>query len=289
MNGQFVRWREATVHVAAHALHYGTGVFEGIRCYETAEGAAVFRLDAHLDRFFKSAEIYGIDIPFSSAELTDAICETIERNGFTSCYIRPIAHFGVGSLSLNPRACPVEVSILTWPWAPYLGAEGLASGVRVSVSSWRKFHSRMMPTIAKACGGYINSVLAVRQAMAAGFDEALLLDDEGNIAEGSGENLFVVRSGKILTNDERSSILLGVTRDAAICIARDLGLDVSVGAIRLADLMKADEAFFTGTAAEVTPVREVDGTNIGNGTKGPITAEVQRVFFEATSGNNPKY
>ena len=288
-NGEIIPWEDATTHVSAHALHYGSGVFEGIRCYETADGPAIFRLDEHLDRLYQSASVHGMDIPYEREELIEAICTLIERNGFKSCYVRPLCYFGSSSLSLHPANCPLEVVILVWPWAPYLGAEGLERGVRVTVSPWKKFHSEMMPTTAKACGQYINSILAVREAVSRGFDEALLLDVNGHIAEGSGENLFVVRNGKVLTNDERHSILLGITRDAVLTIAKDLGRDVTVGPISLDDLLNADEAFFTGTAAEVTPIREVDGTLINEGVRGPITKSIQSIFFSATAGRNERY
>ena len=288
-NGTIIPWRDATTHVSSHALHYGSGVFEGMRCYETEDGPAIFRLDEHLERLYQSAAVHGMPIPYQREELSEAICELIERNGFKSCYVRPLCYYGSSSLSLHPAKCPVEVVILVWPWAPYLGAEGLEHGVRVTVSPWKKFHSDMMPTTAKACGQYINSILAVRDAVSRGFDEALLLDTQGNIAEGSGENLFVVRDGEVLTNDERDSILLGITRDAVIQIARDLGHKVNVGPISLDDLLQADEAFFTGTAAEVTPIREVDGAFINDGQRGPVTQLIQNVFFSATSGRDERY
>jgi branched-chain amino acid aminotransferase len=289
MNGQVIPWRAATIHVSAHALHYGSGVFEGMRCYETPDGPAVFRLDAHLDRLYASAEIYGIAIPYTREELTEGVGEIVRRNGFRSCYVRPICYLGSRSLGVHPGDCPVEVVILAWPWAPYLGAAGLTQGVRVTVSPWRKFQSRMMPTTAKACGQYLNSMLAVRDAVNRGFAEALLLDADGHLAEGSGENLFIVRDGQLLTNDERHSILLGITRDAVLRIARDLGYHVEVRALHLEDLLSADEAFFTGTAAEVTPIREVDGAVVGKGAPGPVTDEIQRVFFAATSGRDQRY
>jgi branched-chain amino acid aminotransferase len=289
MDGRVIPWQNATTHVSAHALHYGSGVFEGMRCYETNDGPAVFRLDAHLERLYVSAEIHGITIPFTREELTDGVDEIVRLNNFRSCYVRPICYLGSGSLGVHPRNNPVEVVILAWPWAPYLGAEGLKQGVRVTVSPWRKFESRMMPTTAKACGQYLNSMLAVRDAVSRGFAEALLLDAEGHLAEGSGENLFIVREGKLLTNDERHSILLGITRDAVLTIARDLGYEVEIRALELEDLLSADEAFFTGTAAEVTPIREVDGTAIGKRTPGLVTEEIQRVFFDATSGRDQRY
>ena len=289
MNGRAIPWQNATTHVSAHALHYGSGVFEGIRCYETTDGAAVFRLDAHLDRLYSSAEIYGITIPYTREVLAGGINEIVRLNNFRSCYVRPICYLGSGSLAVHPGNNPVEVVILAWPWAPYLGVEGLKHGVRVTVSPWRKFQSRMMPTTAKACGQYLNSMLAVRDAVSRGYAEALLLDAEGHLAEGSGENLFIVRDGKLLTNDESHSILLGITREAVIKIAIDLGYQVEIRALDLEDLVSADEAFFTGTAAEVTPIREVDETVIGKRTPGFVTEEIQRVSFAATSGEDRRY
>jgi branched-chain amino acid aminotransferase len=289
MDGRVIPWRNATTHVSAHALHYGSGVFEGMRCYETSEGPAVFRLDAHLARLYASAEVYGITIPFTREELANGVNEIVRLNNFRSCYVRPICYLGSGSLGVHPGDNPVEVVILAWPWAPYLGAEGLKQGVRVTVSPWLKFQSRMMPTTAKACGQYLNSMLAVRDAVSRGFAEALLLDADGHLAEGSGENLFIVRDGQLLTNDERHSILLGITREAVVRIASDLGYQVVIRALDLEDLLSADEAFFTGTAAEVTPIREVDGTAIGKRTPGFVTEEIQQVFFAATSGRDQRY
>jgi branched-chain amino acid aminotransferase len=289
MNGRAIPWQNATTHVSAHALHYGSGVFEGIRCYETTDGAAVFRLEAHLDRLYSSAEIYGLTIPYTREELAGGVNEIVRLNNFRSCYVRPICYLGSGSLAVHPGNNPVEVVILAWPWAPYLGAEGLKHGVRVTVSPWRKFQSRMMPTTAKACGQYLNSMLAVRDAVSRGYAEALLLDAEGHLAEGSGENLFIVREGQLLTNDESHSILPGITREAVIKIAIDLGYQIETRTLDLEDLVSADEAFFTGTAAEVTPIREVDETVIGKRTPGFVTEEIQRVFFAATSGEDRRY
>jgi branched-chain amino acid aminotransferase len=289
MNGRCVRWDEATVHVSAHALHYGSGVFEGVRCYETAGGPALFRLDAHLERLYHSADAYGMEIPYARGELSEAVCEVVGRNEFRSCYVRPICFYGSRSLGVNPRDCPVEVAIMAWPWGAYLGAAGQEEGVRVTVSPWLKFDSRMMPTTAKACGQYLNSILAARDAASRGFAEALLLDAEGRVAEGSGENLFFVKGGRLYTNDERHPILLGITRDAVIRIARGLGFEVETRALTPADLRVADEVFFTGTAVEVTPVREVDGTPVGTGRRGPVTERIQRAFFDATSGRDKRY
>jgi branched-chain amino acid aminotransferase len=289
VNGEMVPWESATFHVSSHALHYGSGVFEGMRCYETVDGPAVFRMEAHLDRLYASADVHGLAIPYTKEELADAVCTVISRNEFASCYVRPICFYGSSTLGVHPRNCPVEVVLLAWPWSAYLGAEGLERGVRITVSPWIKFHSQMMPTTAKACGQYINSMLAVRDAVARGYDEALLLDSQGYIAEGSGENLFIVKDGRITTNDERHSILLGVTRDAVIRIARDSGYEVEIRALQLRDLLTADEAFFTGTAAEVTPVRELDGRDIGAGARGPVTERIQQTFFEAIKGSDPRY
>jgi branched-chain amino acid aminotransferase len=289
MNGKFLPWQEATFHVSAHALHYGSGVFEGMRCYETVNGPAIFRLDEHLARLYASAAVYGIEIPVSLEELAQATRELITLNGFSGCYIRHIAFYGSESLALHPGKCPVQVAILAWPWGHYLGAEAAKSGVRITVSPWLKFHSQMMPTRAKACGQYLNSILAVRDAVARGYDEALLLDSHGHIAEGSGENLFLVSDGRILTNNEDDSILLGITRDSVIQIARDLGYSVETHTLHLEDLLTADEAFFTGTAVEVVPVREVDGKPIGSGVVGRITTKIQSAFVDAVAGCDLRY
>lgn len=289
MNGEYVPWHEATFHVSAHALHYGSGVFEGVRCYETIEGPAVFRLDAHLARLYASAAVYGIEIPVESRHLAQATCELISLNGFSRCYVRHICFYGSESLALHPGNCPVQVAILTWPWGPYLGAESAKNGVRITVSPWQKFDSQMMPARAKACGQYLNSILAIRDATARGYDEALLLNSRGQIAEGSGENLFIVSEGKIFTNDEPDSILLGITRDSVIQIARDLGYLIETQPLHLEDLLTADEAFFTGTATEVVPVCEVDGRLIGSGVAGPITTQIQRAFVDAVAGRDHRY
>jgi branched-chain amino acid aminotransferase len=289
MNGDFVSWTDATVHVSAHALHYGSGVFEGLRCYRTDGGPAIFRMEAHLDRLYASAAVYRLTIPYDKEELAEAICETVRRNQFKDCYVRPICYFGSSSLGVHPRRCPVEVAILTWPWGAYLGEEGLEKGVRITVSPWEKFHSQMMPTTAKACGQYLNSTLALCDATDRGFDEALLLDKNGNIAEGSGENIFLVHHGRLITNDERHSILLGITRDCVIRIAGDLGYPVEIRPLWVDDLLQCDEAFFTGTAAEVAPICELDGRKIGSGKRGPITTVIQRTYFDATLGRSDRY
>jgi branched-chain amino acid aminotransferase len=289
MNGECIPWKDATVHVSAHALHYGSGAFEGIRCYHTADGPATLRMDAHLERLFASAAAYRMEIPFSREELVQAICETISRNGFADCYVRPICYRGSSTLNVHPRNCPVEVAILVWPWGKYLGEEAAEKGARITVSPWRKFHSQMMPALAKACGQYVNSILAVQDAVDRGFDEALLLNVDGNIAEGSGENIFLVRDGKLMTNGETDSILLGITRDCVLQFARDLGWQVETRSLSLECLQQSDEAFFTGTAVEITPVCEVDGQPIGNGKRGPMTQVIQKLFSDVTSGRNVRY
>lgn len=289
MNGGLRSGKDATVHVSIHTLHLGSGVFEAMRCYENDDGPAIFQLDAHLDRLYASAKVHQIEIPYTKDELAEAVCETVLCNNFTTCYIRLLVYHGCGSLGVFPRNCPVEVVILCWPMNDYLGASALDNGVRVTVSPWTKFHSSMMPTTAKACGQYLNSLLAMREAVSRGFDEALLLDVQNNIAEGGSENIFLVKDGRLLTNDERSSILLGITRNSVIQIAGDLGYTLKVGVLSLEDLMTADEAFFTGTAVEITPICEVDGTLINHGRKGPVTEEIQRAFFNVTSGKDLRH
>ena len=290
MDGEFVDWEDAQVHVLTHALHYGTGVFEGVRCYETAEGPAIFRWDAHLDRFFQSGQVYDIDMPFSRAEITEATLELIRRQDLSSCYIRPIAFYGYEKLGLSPKDIPVQVSIACWPWGAYLGEEALEEGVEVKVSSWRKYASSQIPTNAKTTGPYVNSVLAGEEARRHGFTEALVLNKEGNVAEGPGENLFLVRDGEIYTPGLSEGILDGITRESVITIAEDLGYTVHDGeTISRGELYTADELFFTGTAAEVTPIRGVDNVEIGTGTKGPVTDEIQTRFFETVEGRLDAY
>ena len=287
-DGEFLRWDEAKIHSSAFGLHYGTGVFEGIRCYETADGPAIFRLKEHMDRLYASADVYQLNIPYTQEELNEAIRETIRRNEFKSCYIRPTVYFDSGNLGIR-SICPVGANILTWEWPNDFGVEKLTKGMRVAVSPYRKFHSSMIPTTAKATGNYLNSILAVREAAARGYDEAILLDMHGNLAEGAVENIFLVKNGRVLTNDQNSSILLGITRASAIRIARDLGYEVEIRTLKLDDLLDADEAFLTGTAIEITPIREVDGRAIGNGARGPITEAIQQAFFDIVAGRRSEY
>ncbi len=290
MDGEFVDWEDAQVHVLTHALHYGTGVFEGVRCYDTVDGPAILRWDAHLDRFFQSGQVYDIEMPFSREEITEATLELIRRQDLTSCYIRPIAFYGYEKLGLSPKGIPVEVSIACWPWGAYLGEKALEEGVEVKVSSWRKYASSQIPTNAKTTGTYVNSVLAGEEARRNGFTEALVLNKEGNVAEGPGENLFLVRDGEIYTPGLSEGILAGITRDSVTTIAEDLGYTVHDDeSISRGELYTADELFFTGTAAEVTPIRMVDNVEIGTGTKGPITDDIQSTFFDAVEGRVDAY
>jgi branched-chain amino acid aminotransferase len=290
MDGEFVDWDEAEVHVLTHGLHYGTGVFEGVRCYDTADGPAIFRWEGHLERFYDSAKPYDIEIPFEPAELTEATVELIRREGLDSCYIRPIAFYGYGPLGLNPADSPVQVAIAVWPWGAYLGEEALEEGVDVAVSSWRKHASSQIPTNAKTTGLYVNSMLAGEEARRNGYVEAIVLNKEGKVAEGPGENIFVVNDGEIYTPGLAESILDGITRDTAIRLARDLGYTVhDDAAISRGELYTADELFFTGTAAEVTPIRSVDDTEVGNGERGPVTGELQQQFFDLVAGELEGY
>ena len=281
MDGEFVDWDDAQVHVLTHGLHYGSGVFEGVRMYDTPEGPAIFRWDEHLDRFYASGEPYDLDIPFSREELTEATLELVRREGLESCYIRPVAFYGYDSLGVSPKDCPVNVAVAAWPWGAYLGEEALENGVEVMVSSWRKHASSQIPTNAKTTGLYVNSMLAGEEARRNGYTEAIVLNKEGNVAEGPGENLFLVRGGKIYTPGLSESILDGITRNTVVELARELGYEVDdTASISRGELNTADELFFTGTAAEVTPIRKVDNVVIGDGSRGPVTEEVQQAFFD---------
>ena len=288
MNGRLVSWNDAQVHVTAHALQYGTGVFEGMRSYDTPDGPAIFRLEAHLRRFIESATFYELEIPYSLDELSAASLDVIRRNGLENAYLRPLAFFDSHSFSVWPKDCPVSVAVIAVPGRAYIQG-GPEAGVRVTVSTVRRIDSAALPAFVKACGHYTNSVRAVQEAIRRGYDEALLLNTKGDVAEGSGENLFVVKNGSIVTNDIDASILLGITRDSVLTIARDLGIPVAVRPISLADVQTADELFFSGTAVEVTPIKEVDGRVYGDGTPGPITRRIQKTFFDAVHGRLPQY
>ena len=287
-NGAFVPWDDARVHVMAHGLHYGTGVFEGIRSYATDDGPAVFRLDDHITRLFASAALYELEIPYSAAQLTAATLELLTRNRLDRTYIRPIAFFDAHSLTLWPRECPVSVAIAAMPLGAYLG-EGLTKGVRVCISSVRRFDAAAIPTTGKACGQYVNSVRAVQEALRRGFDEAIFLNQRGEVAEGSGENLFVIKGGAIVTNGEEADILPGITRASVLELASTLGIPATVRPLSVHDLTSADELFFTGTAAEVTPVVNVDGRPVGAGTPGTLTLRLQQAFFDVVHGRDPRF
>jgi branched-chain amino acid aminotransferase len=289
MDGKLVDWEDATVHVLTHALHYGTGVFEGIRAYETPNGPGVFRLTDHIKRLYRSAHVYMIEIPYSVDTLVEAAKETVRASGLKACYVRPIVYHGYGEMGLNPLNAPVNVSIAVWPWGTYLGDECLENGARLIISSWRRPDPNVLPGKAKATGQYINSGLAKVEAIKGGYDDAIMLAPDGTVAEGTGENLFIVRDNVVLTPPESAAILMGVTRDSIMTIARDLGYELIERKLVRSDIYTADEVFLTGTAAEVTPVREVDERPIGSGTRGPVTKEIQQTYFAAVKGEIDRY
>ena len=290
MNGELVPYEDAKVHVLTHALHYGTGVFEGVRAYENPQGQpAIFRHDDHIDRLFQSAGLYHMEIPFSKEEIRAATHETITRNGLKSCYIRPLVFRGAGPMGLYPLDCPVDVFIAVWEWGAYLGEEGKQNGIRATVVSWRKIGQDALIPLAKANGQYLNSVLAKIESEKAGYEEGILLDQRGFVCEGTGENLFIVKDGKIATPGFNSSILGGINRLSAITIAQDLGYEVVERDVARGELYIADEIFMTGTAAELTPIREIDNQAIGTGEPGPITRAVQDVFEDALHGRSDRY
>lgn len=286
-DGEFVPWDEAKVHVLAHVLHYGSSVFEGIRCYSTPAGSAVFRLEPHLKRMYDSCKVYRMEIPFAKEELAEAILETIRRNKLDSCYIRPLVFRGYGQLGVEPRTCPVNVIIAVWQWGAYLGQDALEQGVDVGVSSWRRMAPDTFPASVKAGGHYTNSQLIRMEASDLGYEEGIALDVYGYVSEGSGENLFMVMDGALYTPPLASSILGGITRNSIITLARDMGYDVREQTITREMLYMADELFFTGTAVEVTPVRSVDRIVVGSGSRGPITAALQTAFFDIVQGKSP--
>jgi len=289
MDGTFVNWDAANVHILTHTLHYGLGVFEGIRCYLCADGrSAIFRLPEHVERLFNGAHAMLLNIPFTREAITGAILETLRVNGQKAGYIRPLVFIGDGAMGLHPQNNPVRVAVVTWPWGAYLGEEGLAKGIRAKVSSYIRHHVNIMMTKTKTCGNYVNSILAKLEVTKDGYDEAIMLDTEGYICEASGENIFIVRHGRMKT-PPLTSILPGVTRDSVMTIARDLGLVVEEQRFSRDELYMADEVFFTGTAAEITPVREVDRRTIGKGEPGPLTKRLQEIFFQMVKGAKPEY
>ena len=287
MNGELVDWGDAKVHVGAHGLHYGSGVFEGIRCYDTDDGPAVFRLGDHLERLHQSARLLHMELPYPVDELRRACHELIGENGLSECYLRPIAFYGYGELGVHPGTNPVDVVIMSWPWGTYLGEDALTKGIRAKVSSWKRVGPNTIPHAAKATGIYVNSMLAVMEATRAGYEEAILLTDDGFVADGSGENIFVVKDEVISTPDLSASILPGITRQAVMEIAQTLGYAVHERQLIRSDLYVADEVFMCGTAAEVTPVRSVDDHEVG--APGPVTKAIQDVFFQVVRGRDDRF
>jgi branched-chain amino acid aminotransferase len=288
LDGELVPWREAKVHVLTHTLHYGMGVFEGVRAYKTSRGTAVFRLQAHTDRLFRSAHILGMPMPFDRDTLNAATCRVLRENRLESAYIRPMCFYGSEGMGLRADNLKTHVMIAAWPWGAYLGAENLERGIRVKTSSFTRHHVNITMCKAKANGNYMNSMLALHEALASGHDEAMLLDTEGYVAEGSGENIFLVRNGALITPD-LTSALDGITRDTILVLADELGIDVKEKRITRDEVYIADEAFFTGTAAEVTPIREVDGRRIGTGSRGPVTERLQSLYFDQVLGRRVEH
>lgn len=288
MDGKLVPWDQAQVHVLTHSLHYGLGIFEGIRCYKGEKGSAIFRLKEHIARLFASAHIVRMKLPYAPEQLEAAVVETVQANRLDACYIRPIAFIGAGEMGLYVKGNPIQVVIAAWPWGTYLGDEGLRNGIRVKISSYARHHVNISMTRAKVTGYYVNSQLAKYEAKEAGYDEALLLDTEGYVAEGPGENVFMVRKG-VLKTTPLTSILEGITRDSVLQLAREAKIPVAEERFTRDELYLADEAFFTGTAAELTPIREVDGRTIGSGKPGPITQQLQERFFSIVRGADPAH
>ena len=287
-NGELVEWRSATTHVLTHTLHYGMGVFEGVRAYETPDGPAIFRLQDHTKRLFNSAKIVGMQLPFTEEQINRAHIDVVKANNLASCYFRPMAYYGSGKLGVAPKQDDVQVILAAWAWGAYLGEEGMRKGIRVRVSSFTRHHPNVTMIKAKANGNYMNSIMANTEATRDGYDEAILLDAQGYVAEGSGENIFTVRDG-VLYTPALDVALDGITRRSVIAIASEMGLKVVEKRLTRDELYVADEVFFTGTAAEVTPIREIDGRQIGIGERGSITAEIQQRYFDIVQGKNPKY
>ncbi len=289
MDEEFTPWDEANVHILTHTLHYGLGVFEGIRCYDTEKGPAVFRLEAHMERLENSANLVKLDLPYSVDTFIEAAKETIRKNDQKECYIRPIVYYGYKEMGLSPKGSPVKAAIAVWPWGTYLGEEGLEKGVKTTITEWRRIHPNMLPPQAKTVANYANSILAKLDALDRDFDEAILLNMDGEIAEGPGENLFLVEDGEVITPPLSSGALEGITRNSIMELAEDMGISVREESVTEERLLNADEAFFTGTAAEVTPIREVDGELIGSGGRGEITERLQKKFFDVVNGKIDDY
>jgi len=293
MDGTMVEWRDAKIHVLSHTLHYGCGAFEGVRAYETASGPAIFRLREHTERLFNSAKILRMKVPFDIDTVMQAQLDVVRQNGLKSCYLRPLTWIGSEKLGVNPKGCTIHLMVAAWPWGAYLGEEGMAKGIRVKTSSYTRHHVNITMTQAKAVSNYTNSILANMEVTDEGYDEALLLDTSGFVSEGAGENIFVVKNGVIYTPDLSAGALNGITRNTVFHIAKDLGLEIVQKRITRDEVYIADEAFFTGTAAEVTPIRELDRIELGKagyvGSRGPITEKIQTAFFDIVNGRNPQY
>ena len=288
MDGKMVAWRDAKVHLLTHTLHYGMGVFEGIRCYDGNEGPAIFRLPEHIERLYNSAHILGMKIPFSQDEIIAACIDAVKLNNLPSAYIRPLVFFGAESMGINTASCNVHVGIAAWEWGAYLGEDGMANGIRIKTSSYTRHHPNVTMTRAKAVGNYSNSILAKTEALSCGYEEALLLDTEGYVSEGSGENIFLVKKGRLIT-PPLDSALDGITRDTVFVLAKEMGLEIFEQRFPRDEVLIADEAFFTGTAAELTPIRELDNRTIGSGTAGPITKKIQKLYFDVVNGRHPNH
>jgi len=286
-NGEFVDWDDCKIHIASHVIHYGSALFGGMRCYETKRGSAIFRLDDHTERLIYSCKVYRMDPPYSQEELNSAILESVRINRMKSCYVRPIVFRGYHSLGVNPFPCPIDTAILVWEWGKYLGEEALEKGVDVCVSSWNRMQPNTLPAMAKASANYMNSQLIRMEAIVGGYVEGIALDPNGHVSEGSGENVFVIKHGKIFTPNLASSVLAGITRATVITLAQDLGIELVQDAVPRELLYIADEVFLTGSAAEITPVRSIDKIKVGSGCRGPVTERIQKEFFAIISGEKP--
>ena len=288
-NGEIIKWDEAKTHVMSHILHYGSGVFEGIRCYKLNDCSIIFRLDDHIKRLYNSAELYKLKIPFKMEQIIEGCKDTVQKNNFEECYIRPIAFYGHDTLGVHPKQCPVQVSIATLDWGAYISKEALSKGARITISPWKKFQFSSFPSSIKATGQYLNSLLAVRDAKSKGFDEALLLNIDGSIAEGSGQNIFIIKDGAFHTNDLKSNILMGITRETLFTLINDMNLKYKIDIITQEDLFNAEEVFYCGSASEITPIREIDSHIVGNGSAGPLTLKLQELYYDTVRGKYEKY
>lgn len=289
MDGKLIPFNEANIHVMSHCIHYGSAVFEGIKCYNTSRGPAIFKLKEHMQRLHSSANAFNISIPFSVDELCKATIDLVKSNGVKDCYLRPIAFYGFDTLGVHPKECPVQVSIATLNWGAYVSKEALAKGARITVSPWKKYKSNAFPASTKASGPYLNSMLAVQEAKSRGFDEALLLNEDDSIAEGSGQNIFIIKDGLFHTNDKVSNVLMGITRSTLFELIKKLGFDYKVDTISKRELFDADEVFYCGSASEVTPIREIDKHIVGSGQAGEKTLELQKLYYEIVRGEHEEY